>query len=276
MTLPDGTVLDIYDQPFADIDGSLMILEMDADITERKQAERQMTALAQEVIAAREDERRQVATALHHDVGSLAVGLSACVGAIHHALDDGKVAAALRIVERSKERLEQSISRLKEVATVLRPPELDLLGLRVALRQHCIKMSRLERIRVRFTHTLGSYSVNGSAATALFRIAQEAINNALRHGRAHEVRVHLAKRKIGVSLTVRDDGTGFDVSRHPSPGTTHMGLSTMREMANSEGGSFLVESARGKGTVVRVHLPLTAREAIHPPGNLYPSRKGNR
>jgi two-component system NarL family sensor kinase len=93
-------------------------------------------------------------------------------------------------------------------------------------------------------------------ATILFRVAQEALTNAIAHGRAQRVSVDLRASKEAVTLTVHDNGKGFDPSEQMARPTSQMGLRVMREMALSAGGAFTVDSGRGKGTTVRVRLPI--------------------
>lgn len=100
----------------------------------------------------------------------------------------------------------------------------------------------------------------GDAATILFRVAQEALTNAISHGHAKRVDVTVRALKKEIRLTVRDDGKGFDPSEHLARVESQLGLRVMREMAVSAGGAFAIESARKKGTTVRVGLPLAVAE----------------
>lgn len=106
------------------------------DITERKRAETRLMLLSRELMAVREDEKKRVAAGLHHDVGSLAVGLSAHLDAIEADVRSGKPGEVLRWTSRARKLLSESVVRLKAVAIELRPPELDVLGLCAALRHH--------------------------------------------------------------------------------------------------------------------------------------------
>ena len=94
--------------------------------------------------------------------------------------------------------------------------------------------------------------------TALFRIAQEALNNVAKHAQAQRVEVAMTREREGVTLRVADDGRGFD-PQAPRPGT-HLGLWSMRERVEQLGGQFEVESAPGAGTTVRAIIPLRMEE----------------
>jgi hypothetical protein len=232
------------------------MLTMALDITARKRAEERIRMFSQEIIAARENERKQVAADLHHDVGSMAVGVSAHLDALEEELRSGKSREALQWVQRTRKLFDQSVVHLKGVAIQLRPPELDVLGLRAALRHYCSEITKQRGTRIHFRADPGNERVSGESATMLFRVAQEALTNAIKHGHAQRVAVGLKASNAAVTLTVRDNGKGFDPSEQLARVTSQMGLRVMREMTVSAGGTFTLDSGRGKGTTVRVSLPL--------------------
>lgn len=232
------------------------------DITERKRNEAQV--FAQEMIAAREEERKQLAAGLHHDVGSLAVGIAAHLDAIEKDLRAGRPRAALAWMRRTRQQFAKSVVHLKGLAVQLRPPELDVLGLSAALRQHFSQVSKHRGPRIHFQEALGRRRVSEGGATTLFRIAQEALTNAITHGRAQRVDVGLSASREEVTLMVRDNGTGFCPAEPRAWNSSQLGLRVMREMTAAAAGTFTIESGRGEGTLVRVSLPL--KTAIARPG----------
>jgi PAS domain S-box-containing protein len=233
------------------------------DITERKQAEKRMQMFSQEIIAAREEERKQVSSVLHHDVGSLTVGISAHFDAIEQDLRSGKPGEALQWMNRTRKLFDESVARLKGLAVELRPPELDVLGLRAALRQHFAQVTERGGARIHFRETLGRRRVPGDTATILFRVAQEALTNAITHGHATRVEVTLSASKKEVGLTIRNNGKGFNPSEQRARAASQMGLRVMREMAVSVGGAFTLDSGPGKDTTVRVRLPLSRKPQMN-------------
>jgi PAS domain S-box-containing protein len=236
------------------------------DITERKRAEERIRMFSREIIAAREEERKQVSSVLHHDVGSLAVGIAAHLDAIEGDLRSGKPGEALQWTKRTRKLFDESVVRLKKLAIELRPPELDVLGLRAALRQHFAQVTERGGTRIHFRATLGRRRVSGDTATILFRIAQESLTNAITHAHATQVDVNLRTSKKEVRLMVRNNGKGFDLSEHRERATSQIGLHVMREMAAAVGGAFTIDSKRGKRTTVRVSLPL--KTAVLGPGDV--------
>jgi PAS domain S-box-containing protein len=229
------------------------------DITERKLAEKKMQMFSQEIIAARENERKRVSSVLHHDVGSLTVGILAHIDAVEQDLRSGKPKEALHWVKRTRKLFDESVVRLKKLAIELRPPELDVLGLPAALRQYFSQVTERGGTRVHFRETLGQRRVSGDTATILFRVAQEALTNAITHGHATRVDVVLSASKKEAGLTIRNNGKGFNPSEHRARAALQMGIRVMQEMAASIGGTFTLDSGRGKRTTVRVRLPIADR-----------------
>jgi signal transduction histidine kinase len=197
-------------------------------------------------------------------VGSLAVGISAYLDAIEEDLRSGKPGKALRWMPRTRKLFDQSLKRLKGLAVELRPPELDVLGLGAALRQHFSLVTKRGGIRIRFTEGQHGNRLIGDTATVLFRVAQEAVTNAVTHGLAKRVAVDLVTLQKKVRLTIRDNGMGFDSSEQMNQPMSHLGLRVMREMADFVGGAFTIDSSPGKGTTVRLTLPIKTAPASAP------------
>jgi signal transduction histidine kinase len=189
-------------------------------------------------------------------VGSLAVGISAHLDAMEEELRSGKAGEALKWMKRTRKLFDHSVDRLRGLAVQLRPPELDVLGLCAALRQHFAQATKRRNALIHFTENLGRRRVPGDTATILFRIAQEALTNAIAHGHAKQVDVDLRASKKEIRLTVHDNGTGFNPGEQLARETSQMGLRVMQEMAVFVGGAFAIDSKRRKGTTVRVSLPL--------------------
>jgi PAS domain S-box-containing protein len=239
--LPSGEVATVYE-----------------DVTAQKQAEEQNKGFSHQLLVAREHERKRLAAALHHDLGCLAVSVSARLDAVREEVEAGGLRDAVDHVEACQAVLRASVARLKAIAVSLRPPDLELLGLTAALRQHLARVSTDCGFRIRFSDATAGLALSDDVAIALFRIGQEALTNAARHSRAKHVVLRLSAPKGRVRLSVRDDGCGFDASTHFQRPTEAIGLLSMREMARSLGGETTVESHPGKGTHVTATLPLRA------------------
>ncbi|MGD0701721.1 MAG: GAF domain-containing sensor histidine kinase [Trebonia sp.] len=142
----------------------------------------------------------------------------------------------------------QAHGELRAVIDGLAPPELD--GLAESLRRYAQLAGRAHGIEVRLT-VADLPELDPRVQAAAFRVAQEALHNALRHSGAGEVSLTLSRARGRVVLEVTDDGTGFDPELAP-PG---LGLASMRERAGAVGGTLRVSSAPGKGTRVRLAVP---------------------
>jgi PAS domain S-box-containing protein len=262
---PDGSVIDAYDFPFSDVDGSPLILEMDIDITERKQTERalresesRLRNLSSQLLIAQEQERKRIAGELHDSI-------AASLGAIKFSIE--KTLGQLEQDSAASESLkglisltQQATEETRRIMADLRPGILDDLGVIAALGWFCREFQkRYSHLRVDKQIDLNEEEIPESLKTPVFRISQEALNNVAKHSGADLVQLSMKKMENGIELTIKDNGQGFDpVEAGPDrePGKK-LGLTSMRERAQLSGGSFGLESAVGKGTIVRVSWPLT-------------------
>ena len=135
----------------------------------------------------------------------------------------------------------------------LHPPALQEAGLPQAMRVYCEQFSESTGIPVACEADDNVRDLSRGAALALFRIVQEALGNAAKHGRAKQITVRLTRSADVVSLAVSDDGVGFDSSGLATSGG--LGLIMMRERASQLNGKFDFESALGRGTTISVSIP---------------------
>ncbi|HYY04960.1 MAG TPA: ATP-binding protein, partial [Candidatus Limnocylindria bacterium] len=136
----------------------------------------------------------------------------------------------------------------------LRPPELDRDGLCGALRKHVEVLRQLHGVEIELQIEDGA-SAGGDAARdrEVFRIAQEALQNALRHAAARHLAVQLGARNGSLELEVRDDGVGFEPA-DPELRSRRLGLTSMEERARRLGGRLEIRSGPGRGTAVRLEV----------------------
>jgi PAS domain S-box-containing protein len=245
---------------FETADGSRTCMVIQ-DISEMKQAEKRVRVFSRQLLSVQEEEKRRLSAVLHHDVGSISVGLTARLLAAEEDLREGKSEQALASIRECRRIFAQAVKRLKALAVDLRPPDLDLLGLTAALRQHFLELSRVSPLRIHFTDAAGGAEIGPEAQTILFRAAQECLNNVIEHAEAQWVRVRLSVTRRLIRLTITDGGKGFNSDRLAGKTDRHLGLHAMQEMAASLGGEVVVESAKGQGTTIRVNLPREERSA---------------
>jgi signal transduction histidine kinase len=224
------------------------------DITELKRAEGDARSLSRRLIGAHEDERALLARELHDDVTQRLAVLAIDVGRAELAAESGAAqAVTMRGVREGLVRLSEDIHTL---AYQLHPSVLDELGLAEALRAECERRGSQRGISVVADLDPGPAAVEKDAALCLFRVAQEALSNVIRHARATAATVMLRPVDGGLLLAVKDNGAGFD------PGSASrgrsLGLASMRERLQLVNGTLDIESAPGRGTAIVAWVPLPA------------------
>ncbi len=227
------------------------------DMTERIEAEQTMRQkeMLQKMIGAQEDERRRIARDLHDELGQLLVALRLKLEAVRKSCETNQELRAR--VDDSQTLAKRIDDGLDFLAWELRPAALDDLGLRAALEKYVREWTHYAGITATL---LGSgYKKERLAPeveTNLYRIAQEALNNAYKHSDAKTVEIVLEKRGADtIVLIVEDDGKGFNPKTKMTRGKG-IGLIGMTERAALIGGSLAIESAPGKGTTVHVRVPI--------------------
>lgn len=233
-------------------------------ITERKQAQdallrnaEEMRSLSQRLSEVEENERRNIHRELHDQIGANLAALKLDLDIISSALPQDALRAIGDRLQKAQHMAGETISRIRDVMADLRPPALDDFGLLAALRMHAKPLAA--RLGVPIDVEGEDIEPRPALAieTALFRIAQEALNNVVKHARARQVRIAVVAEINRVALLITDDGAGFDPVGLDRQHTS-WGLRTMHERAQAIGADLRVESAPGKGTRVIVDLPREA------------------
>lgn len=215
---------------------------------ERLAAEnRELRAMAEHLFTAQEEERRVVARGLHNGAGQ---SITAIRMAAHAALHEDDPERRREELDDILAQADAALAQVRAISVRLRPPPLDALGLEAALRWHaesaCTAAGCALELRIEALPRRPGPLLEQTA----FRIAQEALANALRHARADTVSVQLRVVDGVLALEIGDNGRGFDPAL-----TGGTGLVTMRERARSVGGSLEIASAPGHGTRVLASLP---------------------
>jgi len=214
----------------------------------------------------REEEKARIARDLHDELGQLLTGVQLDLLWLEERLEALPATPVVSsLVERAvaaSELAEQTIGEVQRLATDLRPAALDRLGLDAALQQEGRRFQGRTGIpcTVDVTEALGDLPAD--AATALYRIFQEALTNVARHARASQVRVRLRAEAGAAVLTIEDDGMGIDPCDPDVSGS--LGLAGMRERAALEGGELAVLPRAEGGTRVEARLPLSGAGAVAP------------
>ena len=209
----------------------------------------QLTELTQHLQTAREDERSRLARDLHDELGALLTSAKLDAARIKSRLA-GTAPEALERLAHLIETLNSGIALKRRIIEDLRPSALSHLGLVATLEILASEFG--ERSGVHVHCTLETVALQASADLVCYRMVQEAITNISKYAQARNVWIALAKQGKSVEVSVRDDGVGFDPATHR--GSAH-GLVGMRFRVEAEGGTLVVQSATGQGTVIRAVLP---------------------
>jgi signal transduction histidine kinase len=151
---------------------------------------------------------------------------------------------------------EKTVSQVRDLALLLRPSMLDDLGLAPALNWHARETSKRTGLHVAVSADEAIDDLPDEHRTCIYRLVQEAVNNAVRHANARRVEVAVRKEHDGVSVTVRDDGAGFDTRF-----LRGLGLLGMEERVRRLGGRLKISSEPGRGTQVQATLPVAQLES---------------
>jgi signal transduction histidine kinase len=221
------------------------------DRAELRAREEELRALAQQLERAREEERTRIAREIHDQLGQQLTGLKIDCAGVQQRLA-GRAPDLDDQVRAMAGRLDEAIGTVRDLATALRPPILDDLGLEAALQWQARDFAARSGIAVRVEAHGDDADIGGEPATALFRCFQEILTNVARHSAARRV---LARLDLGEDfvLDVSDDGRGIAEGGADDPRS--LGIIGMRERAAVLGGSLRVERSPAGGTRVTVTLP---------------------
>ena len=208
----------------------------------------ELQAMAGRLFSLQENERRSISRDLHDDIGQAitAMKLAACA-----ARDEDNTSRRQDDIDQIIELADSTVIKLRNLSMLLRPPQLDALGLEAALRWQAGLLFRSTDVELLLDVDTLPRRPSNEVEQACFRIAQESLTNALRHASASQVSLSLRDSSSGdLHLQVVDDGEGFDPA-----GPRGLGMIVMRERAQSAGGSLHIETAPGAGTRIDLRLP---------------------
>ena len=224
-------------------------------LVESRQSQEQLRQLSRQVLRVQEEERRRISRELHDVIAQTLTGINVRLATL--AKDASISTQGIdRSIARTQRLVEKSVNTVHEFARELRPAVLDDLGLIPALHSFVKLFSKRTRIHVHLKVFAGIEQLENSKRTVLYRVAQEALTNVGRHAQAGRVEVSIQKLLRAARMEIKDDGKSFEVARTLNArGNKQLGLLGMRERVEMVGGTFGVESAPGRGTIVRVELP---------------------
>jgi signal transduction histidine kinase len=218
-----------------------------------RESQLQVTNLTSQLLLAEENERKRIACELHDGLGQ---SLSAIAFKLKSTLEKvgDKVKAEFEPLEAIMPIIQQSMEEVRRIGMNLRPALLDDLGLLPTIEWLIREYQRTyPSIHVEKHIEINETQVPDPHKAVIYRILQEAMNNIAKHSQANLVSISLMrKRDDRIELAIEDNGIGFDMESIKKG----LGLGSMRERAELSGGSFDIESVRGRGTVIRASWPI--------------------
>jgi signal transduction histidine kinase len=217
----------------------------------RRRAERETASLSGRLLMVHENERRRVARELHDDVTQRLAALA--IDATRLEAPHGVSAnEATRSIRDGLIKLSEDVHAL---SYRLHPSVIEDLGLVEALKAECDRVTRSGAISVRFNSSEVPQKLPQDTALCLFRVAQEALRNVVRHAGASSAEVSVSPLDGGLQLAISDNGSGFDAGRHAE--RPSLGLASIRERVNLLKGEVDIDSMQGHGTTVLAWLPIS-------------------
>jgi PAS domain S-box-containing protein len=256
-----------------DNDGRVVAIEgVGRDVTERleiqnrlRESEGQLRQLAARLNSAVEVERAHVARELHNELGQTLTGLKfEFTRTIRQLMAETSKPEIIDRVQSIVGGIDLATEMVRGLASSLRPPALDHLGLAAAIELEAAGLSRRTGMRCRVSGTLNAPHLTSAQIIAIFRIVQEALTNVVRHADASAVKIVMRQTPRAASLKIQDNGRGITAAALGDPAS--IGLLGMRERADLVGATLSISAAPGKGTTVLIAVPVT------PPRNGPPKR----
>ena len=218
----------------------------------------ELKRLSARLLEAQEEERRLISRELHDEVGQALTGVLVEMANLSNLIRNKDESALPKKADEIKRQLEDSIGVVRNMALLLRPSMLDDLGLVPALQWQAREASKRSGIWVKVAAEAVSDDLTEDHKTCIYRIVQEALHNIVQHANARNVRITVTQEPDRLSLSIQDDGKGFNPRQERG-----MGLIGMEERVSALGGRLIVESASDEGTLLRVALPLSQAVAAN-------------
>ncbi len=213
--------------------------------------------LAGRLIIAQETERSRIARELHDDINQQLAGLSLALSGLKRRIGEHNQSTLETSLTNLQQRTIELADSIRRLSHDLHPGVLQQVGLTAALESHCAEFQQQHGINVTFGTMEDFNAISPDAALCLFRAAQEALRNVARHAGARHTQVALSRENGELTLTIVDDGKGFDTTKVRRAGGG-LGLLSIEERARLLHGSVRIDTGAERGTTVRIALPTPA------------------
>jgi len=213
-----------------------------------------LRGLAGKLIVAQEDERRRIGRELHDDLTQHLAVLAIDAGKLEQQAEatEGRDVNGLRKI---KERLMELSESVHTLSRQLHPAIVEDLGIAIALRSLCEELEQNEGVLIDYDADGVPADVSNDHAICIYRVAQEAFRNIVKHSRATQIQVHLHSKKGALQFQVRDNGIGFNING--AENRIGLGLQSIEERVFLVGGRVRMKTRPGDGTTISVSIPLS-------------------
>jgi len=211
----------------------------------------QLRHLSHRLFEVEENERRHLAREMHDRIGANLAALGLNLRLLRSEWQKSSTR-----LDDSERLLDSTAQLVRDVLSDMRPPGLEELGLLAALREHAQQVARRSGFALEVRGVEPQPRLPAATEIALFRVAQEAFTNIVKHAHASAVTISLAAERDRVTLAIADNGVGFDAAAQPAAlAGRGMGMASMHERADAVGARQRIDSAPGRGTRVSVEVP---------------------
>lgn len=202
----------------------------------------------------REEEKRQIASAFHDEVGSNAVLLNSIISILKADIEDNNKVSALNKLQELEDVVQNITKRMRKLIVSVRPPQLREIGLNAAIKDLIESLKVSSDIIFHFSSDITEKtSLSEEVKIVLYRCVQESINNVFKHAKAKNIWVSVTEENAAILITIKDDGVGYTSDKSNS--VKKMGLLGMKESVTCIGGTFDIKGKTGKGTLISVRCP---------------------
>jgi len=228
--------------------------EINRERIEQKVKEQQFRSAL--ILEGQEEERKRISRDMHDGIGQLLSAMKFNLEGIHSVSSDFE----REKLKTSKDLLKNVIKEVRRISFNLTPSALSDYGIVPVLNKFCREITKLSDLQVTFENQTGFLSrLEGKIENNLYRICQEAVNNAIKYAEANEVKITLSHNSQYLNVDIVDDGKGFDMNKLEEKGhfsASGHGLFNIRERANFINGQCTITSEKGKGTKISIHVPI--------------------
>ena len=220
---------------------------------EIRESENRLRSLSSQLLTVQENERKRVAREIHDGIGQMLTAIKFKVEDTIQQKGKGNAKIREKSLETIIPLIQGSVEEVRRIQMDLRPSTLDDLGILATIDWFCREFGKIySTIHIEKLINIHENEVPALLKTVIFRVMQEALNNIAKHSKADLVHLSLKKKDDRIELLVEDNGTGFDLEKSKNG----FGLGSMKERIELSGGSFVMESTRGSGMVIRATWPI--------------------